>query len=307
MLIRTPDQHFFYFMTIEEEELYDKQIQELNSEETYNKVNSELEQVRNFYNKYFNGARYKKLLNKYLKNNNLELDDRYFEPDDVKLYKRLSTGGSNANPGRINFGLRDLIQGTYKPGEQAWDIGTILSHEFDHATNIAFYFKNSNNKIIGGNNTSNSKSRPDLLDQSMNYYDLYPDLYTKHSEWKKYYDESDDETKKQLDTNPTYGLNYTKQHDLWGLENGADLSALKYAADKYGLIDLTDPDYVVTVEDIQKLKEVMPKGFRMFNYYSDEDIANFFNTVAYNDYQNNQNISYAKQGRKLIPKKRYII
>lgn len=68
-----------------------------------------------------------------------------------------------------------------------------------------------------------------------------------------------------------------------------------------------DPKKIWTKEEIKQLRNNKNlKDFNIFERYDDDFILKLFNEIADNGQQNNQynNISYAKRGTKLIPKKK---
>lgn len=69
------------------------------------------------------------------------------------------------------------------------------------------------------------------------------------------------------------------------------------------------PNKKYTIDDIKNLRKEFGKqevnGEQLLNRYSDDVLLQFLNDVAQNKSNNNLDVAYARQGSKLIPKKRY--
>lgn len=98
---------------------------------------------------------------------------------------------------------------------------------------------------------------------------------------------------------------YNQSHDYFNSEQGADIRAMQYMLKKLGIRDLTKKDNPVTQEDVEQFIKLYP-NFRLTNNNSIDDVINMLNTYAYNNQNINNNIYYAKRGRKLVPKSKFV-
>lgn len=68
-----------------------------------------------------------------------------------------------------------------------------------------------------------------------------------------------------------------------------------------------NPKKVWTKQEIEQLKKNKKiKDFELLNRYDSDFLLFLFNEVAQNNQQNKDDLQYARQGIKLIPRKRYI-
>lgn len=95
-----------------------------------------------------------------------------------------------------------------------------------------------------------------------------------------------------------------ERHDFKPEESYADLISLRDQLYRAGIYDSRKANNPFTKKHLESFKELNP-NFRLFNYFSDNDIIIMMNEVADNGYQESD-IQYAKFGRKLIKRKPYI-
>ena len=102
-----------------------------------------------------------------------------------------------------------------------------------------------------------------------------------------------------LDQNQNTKIN---RHDEYRSEKHADLWGLRYMLYKEGIYD-SRSNKDITVEEIQKLRDKYP-NLRPFKQMTNEELMFQLNHVAQNNDIQNSDVYYAKQGRRLIPKKK---
>lgn len=91
-------------------------------------------------------------------------------------------------------------------------------------------------------------------------------------------------------------------HDAQPAESYSDLIAMRDMLYRAGIYDSRKANNVFMKEHLKAFKDINP-NFRLFKYFSDDDIITMMNEVAQNNIsQDNQNL-YAKRGAKLVPKK----
>lgn len=239
------------------------------------------------------------------------------------------------NEYRNSQGFKDRLQAHQKQiGKQVYDKG-IASPSLTEQTLDLSYYPTTNEvhvnpydyNINDGRDTAMYHELGHYLDNSMGtrkevpledgrigylstqthpgaYSGSYP-IFKNNIELQKKYNSLSEDEKFSIDNNVITDRNIYKQnHDLYPMEGYADLISLRYELQKNNIYDSIKGNGAFTNMHLDKYKKINP-NFRMFKYYSDDDIVTMMNTVADAGYKSQ--VSYAKKGRKLIPRKKKFI
>lgn len=172
---------------------------------------------------------------------------RFTQDGDNSFYRSLNN--MEMSP-EINFGLRGP-SGIYKNDKVGTNPYWTGAHEYAHYI--------------------------DSRDLSGAAHAFYPDSYNAIFDARH--------MPKYADDNPNKQYNYD-QHDGTTTENYADFVANRAAMAKAGLYNSLDPNAKISMRNIQKYRKKYGNSDRLFQMYSDQDIYNMYNTIAYNPVQN---------------------
>lgn len=143
-------------------------------------------------------------------------------------------------------------------------------------------------------------SMSEHINPSKLYSYTYPIFYnnSKFREVEQLYKQK---FKKDLLSDPkaldqTVKNNYKEFHDAFPSESYADLMSLRTQLYRAGIYDSRKANSPFTKQHLEQFKKINP-DFRLFKYFSDEDIITMMNEVAYSPIDNQ--LLYAKQGTKM--------
>lgn len=169
-----------------------------------------------------------------------------------------STKILNINPSDINDAKTDNI---------VHDYGNAIAHELGHAMDNAI-------KII--------PNKTDFKGDTLQYSSMFPILRDNKSnrKFKEYLKNNNIKNgENNLDLFPE--VFYEANHDGSPNESYADLVALREALYRNGVYDSTKKDNPFTKQHLEQWKK-LNKPLRLFDNFTDEQIIEMMNTIAYN-------------------------
>ena len=272
---------------------------------------SKLEEARkaaDYLRRYLQSDGFKQRLEN-INNNHIKslIGNSFFGVDDLKVeYGNVSDALESVEDVSGSFKLLDNAH--YLNGSNKIQIGDInfngfvnngyddvMAHEFTHALEKAF-------SVWYKTEYDDKWEKSTLSD----YSQLFP-IFKESNAYKRLLQEWQ---QTHPDTNPNMLFSrvmehYGKNHDAMPTESYADLGQLRYELDKYGIYDSTLKDNPATQEHIDAYKKALQgKNLnRLFRNFTDEQIIEMLNTIAYNDnnnifdmYDQPRNVLYAKNG-----------